>query len=87
MSTESIVLSANEDSILTPLMEYIRSQKEFLANDMINSLMSGNDRQASTCAARIYELNKVVEVMKEAAKEQRERDGDESNSEPTRITH
>jgi hypothetical protein len=87
MSDNQIVIRADDDSVITPLMDYITKQKAQLIQVMGNSLLSDEDRNAVVAAARLFQLDEVVDVLREAIEEQRENNGDARTTEPTRFTN
>ena len=85
MSNEPIVIRAEEDSILSDLMKFITDKKEHLIRDMGNFLLNDKDRDAAVCAAQVYQLDEIVDVIKESIDNNTKGEDDE-RPEPIRYT-
>ena len=83
----TIVIRAEDDSVVSDLMRYINEAKEHQVQSMGNHLLEGNDRAAAINAARIFQLDEIVDVLREAIEERTKGDGDIESTEPTRITN
>lgn len=87
MSDNMIVIRAEDDSVISVLMEYITTQKKALIQRMGNSLLSGEDRDAAVAAASLHQLDVIVDVLKEAIEEQTKGNGDNESDDPARWAH
>jgi hypothetical protein len=86
MSDGQIVIRADDDSIISDLMKYIQDTKSFLQGQMTQNLIDNHHHDAGICAARIYQLDEVVDELKDIIEEQTKGNGDERAT-PTRITN
>lgn len=82
---EPIVIRADDDSVLSELMSYIKEAKKSLLQEMAQSLMDEKVTQATINSGRIYQLDEIVDVIRETIEEQTKGNGDEP-ADPTRFT-
>lgn len=83
---EPIVIRADDDSVVSGLMEYITEAKASFQTQTAQLLLDGHPDQAIITAARGHELDCIVDVIKEIIEEQTKGNGDEPST-PTRISN